>query len=36
LQGTMSSGKTQIVMATSTWTGTDSGSGAFTGTLSKS
>ncbi len=36
LQGAMSTDKTQILMATSTWTGTSSGSGAFTGTLSKS
>ncbi len=36
LQGTMNSGKTQIVMSTSTWTGPDSGSASVTGTLSKS
>jgi hypothetical protein len=36
LQGTMSSDKKQIVMTTSAWTGTATGSAAFTGTLTKS
>lgn len=36
LKGTMNSAKTKIVMSTSSWTGSDSGSSAFTGTLTKS
>jgi len=34
-QGIMNSSKTQIIMSTHTWTGTSSGSAAYTGTLSK-